>query len=167
MPKVLPAPPVHSAQLRTRRRRSEAAVDRLVIGPTPEHIRDGLRFGATRALDAFWTALLRKLVALAIAASAPLGLTACGATGGMPSARQIENSVLHYVQIKVYGPLGWRFPRDYASRAMCIMPSAWTPGQTFECYVDESDGVELGLVLVTMQTSTNGSYDWTMSWVGQ
>ena len=87
-----------------------------------------------------------------------VGLTGCGAsTASGPSGSQMQSKVLAFA--KTNGG------ESQAASAQCAMPSAWTPGKTFQCFVYNSSDTGLGEVTVTILDNTGSEYRWNMSWL--
>lgn len=80
------------------------------------------------------------------------GASAPGPTGG-----QMQGKVLTFA--KTIGG------QSQAASAQCAMPSAWTPGKAFQCFVYNSGGTGLGEVTVTILDNSGNEYRWNMSWL--
>jgi ABC-type transporter Mla subunit MlaD len=52
-----------------------------------------------------------------------------------------------------------------ASTVDCVLPSAWTPGQTFDCDIFDSNNTYLGYTNITIDSNNpNGSPQWEFTW---
>jgi len=89
-------------------------------------------------------------IVLAVAMAGCGGSTASGPTGG-----QVQSKVLTFA--KTIGG------QAQAASAECAMPSAWTPGKTFQCFVYTKSQTGLGEVTVTILDSSGNEYRWNMS----
>ncbi len=87
-----------------------------------------------------------------------VGLTGCGAsTDSGPTSSQMQSKVLAFA--KTNGG------ESQAASAQCAMPSAWTPGKTFQCFVYNSSGTGLGEATVTILDNSGNEFRWNVSWL--
>ncbi|MGH7609787.1 MAG: hypothetical protein ACREOD_07655 [Candidatus Dormibacteria bacterium] len=112
--------------------------------------------------------MLRALGASIGAAVLAMAITGCGGGGQSaplhrptaplhgPTAREVQSETLKAAHNN------WEEPS--AASALCFLPSAWTPGKKFECFVNDSKGNTLGVVTATVVATRGTKYDWHEVW---